>query len=125
MFKTRPPQDADAAFVLNSWLKSQRYKYGQLRDAEYFDPYKDVIASLISRSNIVIATPEDDETTIIGYVVFDKESVHFAYIKYPFRKMGIARNLRELLPETIKYATIHHAINDKMKLIFNPLKVYT
>ena len=37
MYKLRDVKETDINFILNSWLKSDRHNYNQLRDIEYYD----------------------------------------------------------------------------------------
>lgn len=89
----------DRPFILNSWVKS--YKKRVVRDADDLEAYRAYISgqntlssNLLSQSNSLVACHESDQDQIFGYIVYERPStVHYIYVKVPFRGLGIAKRL--------------------------------
>ena len=84
------------------------------------------INALIADSMVLVATPDNDNDLIVGYVIFDKSILHFVYIKKDFRQMGFATELikQSLVNETIvthlsKFS--HYLL--KAEYSYNPFKI--
>jgi ribosomal protein S18 acetylase RimI-like enzyme len=99
--KIRSMLDTDVNFVLSTWLKSY---YEELRrngskgviypkDDVFFQGHQNKIKDLLTKAKCEVCTAPDDDNQIIGYVVYDLDSVHYIYVKQVFRKMGVAKAL--------------------------------
>ena len=95
----REGRQEDLPFVFATWLRN--YYAGSLFAKRipknvFFKSHHQILERLMQRGAkaLVAALPEDPDT-IIGYVVFETkpEVIHFAYVKGPFRRMGIGREL--------------------------------
>ena len=118
--KLRLGKEEDFNFVISSWLKSSRHRFKQLTNEDYFDPYKEKIIDLLQEADVVVMEDEENDL-ILGFIAFTPEdTVHYVYVKYAFRKMGIAKALIE--EASCRWSSIDHAGLDKAKLTFNPLK---
>ena len=42
---------------------------------------------------VLVAHPEGDEDTILGWTCAELDVLHYVYVKAPFRRLGIARTL--------------------------------
>jgi hypothetical protein len=87
-------------FIVDTWLKSFKESHyaGPLPDDMYWRIYSDVINRLIDKQSVsvLVACSSDDDGIIYGYIVtemFDVPVCHWLYVKYIYRKMGIARVL--------------------------------
>lgn len=91
----RGPTPEDLNFIYSSWLKSQRnnLEFKEMSNEDYYDTTKRIINSLINRSSISVACSPDDPKHLYGYIVFEGDTVHFLYVKFTYRKFGIARSL--------------------------------
>lgn len=97
----RPGQEADLPFVFNSWLKSfkTRSQFARrITDEVFYRWHKLVVSRILQRpgTQLLVATPEGEPDTILGYLVMEQQDVqvlHFAYVKTSFRRFGIARAL--------------------------------
>ncbi len=123
MYKIRPFQPNDFAFVANSYVRSQ------------FDKVKPGLGAyppevLLSRLNFIqsdgvthmIVSPEDDNH-ILGYAITHPTGVHFMYIKFPYRRFGIARSVVTQLGLTAPTVITHKPrffdkVKDKYGLVF-------
>jgi hypothetical protein len=90
----------DIPFIFNSWLKA--YKHSSLfakriKHEVFFKYHHAVVERIIYRIPLIlIATPAGDSSTILGYIVseaLDCPTIHFCYVKAPFRRFGVARQL--------------------------------
>lgn len=88
----------DLPFIFSAWLKSYR-RSPTVKDVPakvYFAKQHDLIERLLTRSGVLIAHPEGDPSTILGFAVvspIDTQTIHWVYVKHAFRRMGIARRL--------------------------------
>ena len=94
----RPADSGDLAFILNSWLRSNRNSTFAKRvpNAMYFEEHHRVVTSLLARGEVVIAANREDPGQIIGWACFEEGAVpilHYVYVKQAFRGLGIARHM--------------------------------
>ena len=94
----------------------------------YYKEYNKVIDHLLTISTIKVACLDDDEVVILGYAVFDRDNIHYVFVKEAFRRLGIAKRLIEsslILPETCTHSTyIAEVIIEKFKLTYNPFSLF-
>ena len=90
---------SDTSFIFSSWLKSYRNSAfaRNISNTIYFSEHHDIIENLLACSDVVVACNKNDQSQIYGYIVAskinDKLTVHYIYVKHPFRRMGIGRYL--------------------------------
>jgi len=92
--------EADLPLIFNSWLKAYKHssRFAQrITNEVYYKYHHAVIERILARgASVLVATPSDDSQTILGYLVaeqLDVPTLHFTYVKAPFRRFGIARQL--------------------------------
>jgi hypothetical protein len=96
----------------------------------FYSHFTKIIDHLLEHSSVLIAA--DTETdTLLGYVIYDDEAVHFTYIKAVYRNLHIAKDLiNHAYPgkTTFTYSLQTKASRDiKEKypeLIHNPFIIY-
>ncbi len=101
----------DESFIYNSWLKSHRSspECKFLDNDTYYNNHKLIIQKILSRegTNIILACNPEDEDQIYGWLVEETYQlpsssstrvIHYIYVKYNFRRMGIGRMLFEKNP---------------------------
>jgi GNAT superfamily N-acetyltransferase len=93
-------KSADQDFILSSWLRScrNRHYFDAWENPAYFNDatgYQAIIKAILGRPETVvtIACTDDDEDQILGYAVTAPRTVHYVYVKQPFRKRGFAKAL--------------------------------
>lgn len=99
----RPMRDTDLNLVLSTWLRSyydalKFYSSGTIRvpypkDDIFFQGHQDRIKHLLKTAQCLVCVAPDEDNQIIGYVVFDEDTIHFCYVKHVFRKMGVGKKL--------------------------------
>ena len=91
----RPMADGDRAFIINSWLKSY-YDTPHVHwvpEGTYYRFYHDRVQQVLDRCGATIACNEEDASQIFGWVCRDGKTIHYVYVKQPYRTMGIAHTL--------------------------------
>lgn len=90
----RTGRTGDLPFVFASWLQTYRHSTFARRIPKgvFFPAHHEVIARLLGRSDVIIAHPAGDPDTILGYLVTERPALlHYAYVKFPFRRAGLCR----------------------------------
>jgi hypothetical protein len=128
--KTRPFKAEDKAFVMSTWLKGQYYGhpyFSEMNKAAYNSQYGAYIEALLSKSEIkvVVACLREDPDVILGYAVLGPATLHWCYVKEPWRTKGIARLLTQPEPITAftGFTKSGKAIAKRRGWSFNPWAV--
>lgn len=86
----------DEAIVFNAWLLAHR-KHGdwppRLSSQRYFAEHKETIAKLIARSRMLVACNEQRPSQVLGFICWEVDTLHWVFVKQPFRHNGIGRAL--------------------------------
>lgn len=97
----RPSTAADAAFILDSWLKSYRTALDHVPGPIYWRFQRETVERLLSRSEVLVACNPESPEQVFGYAVAESRGpvrvIHYLYVKHPFRGMGIGRSLLGLI----------------------------
>jgi GNAT superfamily N-acetyltransferase len=89
----------DEGFIFHSWLKSYRGSAAaqNITNPRYFAGQHALITRLLGRSKILVAANPEDPSQICGWIVYEPKApipvLHYVYVKHPFRRNGIAREL--------------------------------
>lgn len=134
----RPFRDeSDMNFVLSTWLRSyydalKWYSSGSIRvpypkDDVFFQGHQAKIKGLLLSpgTQCVICVAPDDENQIIGWVVYDKDCLHYMYVKHVFRRLKIGAKLREEANQGTLKTYSHHTKFSKhinQGLIYDPYR---
>lgn len=126
-------KDTDMNFIYNSWLKSYRQSdfAKKVPNDVYYTYQKAKIDRVMDVSSILIIHAKDQPDHILGYIVASEEPytcIHYVYVKYPYRKLGIAKQLCNSLVSGFGNRTVicTHAhynwkeFTKKFNLVFNP-----
>jgi len=109
----RPAHKEDVNFIFNAWLKSFRNSdfATPMANEIYFSNHHKTIEKILKYYSVIIACNKDDPNQIYGFLcagytdsVF---TIHYAYVKHPFRKMGIAKELLKSFNYDPNYAAIY------------------
>ncbi len=116
-FAIRAGKREDWPFVYGTWLNSFRVNSTFARHIDqptYFAMHHHVVERLLERGELLIATPEDDPDTYLGYAVREQGTpvVHYVYVKPAFRRFGVARALLAGLPPDFTYTHHTHVLRD-------------
>jgi hypothetical protein len=96
----RPASSSDEAFIMATWLRS--FRHGsmfarRLTNDVFFTNHHPIVTDILARSDTLVAHLEADPDVIIGYLVTEGQTLHFAYVKKLFRRMRV---LTQLLDES-------------------------
>lgn len=120
----------DTNFIYSSWLKSYRQSDFSKKTPNniYYTFQKSRIDRLAKDATILIACSPDNPQQIYGYAIGTSEVFHYVYVKYTYRKLGVAKRLLEILNPKFGETPIicSHCSNywsehsNKYKLTYNP-----
>lgn len=95
----RNATEADVPFIFNSWLKSYRGSSSAkaVSNPVYFEFQHKAIEKLLQRSQVFMLCSAEDSTQVYGYIVTEEVEqvpiMHYCYVKYAFRGMGLCSAL--------------------------------
>jgi hypothetical protein len=93
----RDPTATDVPFLLNSWLKSSRDvgDHALMTNAVYYDGFREECVRKLAIARVTIACNPQDPDQIYGWLCWgdDPQTVHYVYVKHPYRKFGVAKSL--------------------------------
>lgn len=102
----RAPKTDDLAFIMATWLNGQRIQGDNryLNNYAYFRWQKHRIAATLTRSLVTVICNPNDESQILGFLVYRQVDelfiIHYAHMKKPYRRLGIMSALiRKLFPK--------------------------
>lgn len=116
----------DEHFIYNSWLRSAQQDHPEMHKDKFFSSYKDHVTEMMQRNDIIVACDPDDDMFIHGYMVFKKVEdeliIHWAYVKNPFRKLGVFRSMiRSVFPKVYEEPIFITYKNDKRQKMYESL----
>ena len=134
MYQIRLARPTDFNFVANSYLKSYRTapETKAMVNDIYFPEYKSRLEHMARTGTILVACAVGDEDQIFGYCITGEIGgyplLHYIYVKFPFRHVGIGKALlTAALPELKEKVTVvtHQPRNwtqtaEKYKLLYDP-----
>lgn len=124
----RAAKPYDTPLIFSSWLRS--YKACRDKHVEqtvYFKEHHKLIDRLLAEGQVLVATPQDDADTILGWCVKSGGCLHFVYVKEAFRRLGIGKALvgefeqhSHLTPYFVKWLE-----KTKVTSVYNPYLAMT
>lgn len=118
--KFRPAEIGDVNFILNSFLKSHRTATDdnkRMSNDVYYNIVKQKVVEIIGSNSILVACNAADPEQIFGWVCYRLDVVpvfHYIYVKYTWRKLGLARLLLSTVYSDIKKEAVIHTIASKV-----------
>ncbi len=106
----RPMHDGDLGFVIETWLRSNRrgggYHGEDCSDPVYWHGQRRLVDRLLSTCTTMVAESTTEANLIAGWICRTPETVHYAYVRGPFRRMGVFRLLLGTeIPRTYSHRT--------------------
>jgi hypothetical protein len=96
--KLRAYRTEDAPLIYNSWSKNDWYSPKEpirLEKKEWFKEKIGLIGDLLDKGKTFIAHLDSDPSFIVGYAVFNQNSLQFVYVKKDYRRQGIGALLKK------------------------------
>lgn len=133
-FTIRPAKASDYSFISNSYLKSYRTapEAQFMMNDVYYPEHVKRLEFMTKTGKTFVACASDDPDQILGYLIIGKahswDVIHYLYVKYPFRHIGIAKALvGHASPNFGMGMTLishlpknYNAVSTKYKLVFDP-----
>lgn len=108
----RPVRHDDFAYIFSTimpsvWLGNPFFK--KIKRNIFLPHYRVVIDSIIEnpKTQILIAAFNEDDSLILGYSIFQDDTLHYVYVKGAYRNRKIAT----LLLENFKFNKVTHYTN--------------
>lgn len=121
----------DQPYILKCWLRCDSHT-SRARECQaiYYQEQSIVIQNILARHTTVIkiAHLDDDEDSIMGFVVYEPTVIHYVYTRDGVRRQGIARKLlselksSEILEFSHKPSFFGLTLPDTM--IYNPYRAF-
>lgn len=126
-WKIRKLNADDIAYITSTWMNSYRANNEFPRDMKhriFSSEHNRIINSILIKANTLVACDPEDEGHIFGYVVTSEKDlgldiVHYLYVKAPFQRKGIGKDLIAEAKKTNKVVYTHK--NQKAKWIVDKL----
>jgi GNAT superfamily N-acetyltransferase len=130
LYAIRGAEAGDRNFVIKSFLLGLYYGeswFSAIPKDIFMLNYKSIASALVDspKNLVVVACLPDDPTVILGYSILsaDGTTIHWVYVKQPWRRRGIMTKLLPVSALTITHLTaLGQTLKNKLKpgLIFNP-----
>jgi hypothetical protein len=129
LVSTRRATKDDLRFVAATWFKSV-WKNSPSMSLVGYEDFKPGFDRLLNRridnGRVTIAFPPDNPGELAGFAVHEGHTLHFAYVRNVYRRLGIGGALvRSLLCEKYSYdmGKLGLLFAEKMKLRYDPFPV--
>lgn len=122
----------DLRFITSSWLKSNRDApmVQGIPNTVYYHYHHKILEELIPRSLVLVACDPEDTGYIYGWacaeVVDTALVVHYVYVRYDWRRKGVAKAMMDVLMDAESPpAVIHtHRTHTARKILRNKTWIY-
>ena len=99
LWKLREFHEEDRNFILATWLRSLRRSpvYTFLPNRVFFKHLEPQLWKLIASGEMAVACAADEPEHILGWACGGAGFLHYAYVKRPYRRLGVAKRMVEAL----------------------------
>lgn len=110
----------DLPLVMSAWVRAQ--VRDPRMDPDLFDQaFHDRAKARLVQSTCRVLCFKDDPDLVVGFIVYDEDTLHFVHVKSFYRRMGFARKLLDLAGPK----PFHSCLTEKMDVLklksqFNP-----
>lgn len=106
LWDIRDVRPEEIAWIYASWLNS--YRYGSTlgkscRNSIFFAHYPLVMDDILAKSTVKVAADLDNPKVAFAYIVSDEKTLHYVFVKEPFRRFGIATDLYQFVSNQAGY----------------------
>ena len=92
----RPVEAADAPWIYSSWLRTyERSVRARDAGAAYWDGHHAAVAAVLQNPDArgIVAVVPESPGTILGWIVYEPNVLHYLHVKDGFRRAGLGRAL--------------------------------
>jgi hypothetical protein len=115
----RPGKIEDLPFIYSTWLRAYKYSSDFARSISsevYYKFHHLLIERIITRSaQVLVACESENLDVVFGYLIAEGPVIHFAYVKKPFRDLGIGTSLLKMYGKMPQY--VSHLTKDGKKFL--------
>lgn len=128
----RPATEDDLPFFYSATLQSHFYSSDSTHNvlsSDYYAGHKKVLQRLLRRAPLTIACDQEDQKVIMGFCLTNADTLHYMYVKRPFRRFGVARMLLKTCGISLDSCVCTHWTDDMTEiwrekrypgLVYNP-----
>lgn len=124
----------DEPFIISSYLQSHRHEgtNRHMANPVYYGRHVPIAERLARKASVLVACSVEEPWHIYGSIAHGLTDagelvVHYAYVKYPMRRLGLARRLFQLVnaPRHASVIVTHtgrafEALRERYGLVFQP-----
>ena len=89
----RPASLSDVAYIASTYCRTMQSEYKDMHPDTYNQWSSNRLDNLIANSIVLVAHPPDEPNLIVGYGLFSESSIHFVYVRKPYRRTHTAKRL--------------------------------
>lgn len=129
LIQIRPGMQSDHGYIVRTWIESLRHGndlYREIPEHILFENYRTLIGQIILKPGIEIkiACLREEPGLIIGFSISHGNVLHYVYVREPWRRIGIAREIVSCETKYVTHITfIGMDIKRKKNLIFDPFRL--
>lgn len=130
----RPPKPSDLNFIQSTFLKSMKRESSLGRSCSvrvFFKEFPQVIDHILARSKCILACYKHEPDAILGYLIFEPDIIHYAYVRDTCRGYELAKELlKTAMPDAKSVSFTFNTNTAKMinkkhpELIHNPFLLF-
>jgi GNAT superfamily N-acetyltransferase len=86
---------SDGDFIRATWKRALREgpAFRRVRNAPYFAGIRDPLERVLGRAQTLVACDAEAPDVILGFLTYEPDTLHFAFVKGTFRRAGLAEQL--------------------------------
>lgn len=99
--RIRPAVSTDVPYMMKCYLENMRDAHGGRRVSSevFYVQERRVVERLLNEATVLVATSRNDLDYLLGYLIAEASDagpvLHWCYVRYDLRRLGIARALVE------------------------------
>jgi hypothetical protein len=95
-FDIRAARGSDLNFIFDTFKLAMKFDSmlgKSVKPSVFNREFPKVIDFLLEHGETIVACLKEDPHIIVGYMIYEPETVHFIFVKQVFRRMGVAKAL--------------------------------
>jgi hypothetical protein len=118
----------DKPFIYKTWLRGLYYGcpfFNDIPSRIFYQSYQQILDEMFASGEVQVrvACLKDDSDVILGYCAHAPQTLHWVYVKKPWRKIGVAKLLVDFPIKTVTHqTTATRGLILKYHFKFNPFR---